>query len=213
MKRSSPSKKMQQAIRAILLPLLRTIQQRLGFIPAEIFMEIESRLGIPRHLSYSVASFYDDFRFDRPAEHVIRICDGAACELAGCRDLLAAFSDELGIQPGQVSGDGRFRLESVNCLGRCSVCPAVRIDDLIFGRVTVTEIPRLLHAVQISDEASLAELRRLAARYDEFPKAAPAERRRLLGTQSVSLPDAGAWEAAGGFATLRRLAGAQIPLS
>src|SRR3972149_8907675 len=90
--------------RALLLPLLRTIQQRLGFIPAEIFTEIEARLGIPRHLSYSVASFYDDFRFDRPAGHVIRVCDGAACELAACRDLLSTISEELGIQPGEVTG-------------------------------------------------------------------------------------------------------------
>ncbi len=118
--------------RAMLLPLLKTIQQRLGFIPAEIFTEIETRLGIPRHLSYSVASFYDDFRFDRPAEHVIRICDGAACELAGCRDLLSIISAELGIQPGEVTGDGCFRLETVNCLGHCSLCPAVRIRRFSF---------------------------------------------------------------------------------
>ena len=197
--------------RALLLPLLRTIQQRLGFIPAEIFTEIEARLGIPRHLSYSVASFYDDFRFDRPAEHVIRICDGAACELAGCRDLLSIFSEELGIQSGEVTGDGCFRLESVNCLGQCDVCPAVRIDDLVFGHVTASEVLRLLHIVKNGGEMGLVELRQRAARYDEFPEAAPAERRRLLGTQSVSLTEAKAWEAAGGFATLRKLIGNAAP--
>jgi NADH:ubiquinone oxidoreductase subunit F (NADH-binding)/NADH:ubiquinone oxidoreductase subunit E len=191
--------------RAILLPLLRTIQQRLGFVPAEIFTEIEARLGIPRHLSYSVASFYDDFRFDRPAEHVIRICDSAACELAGCRDLLSRISGELGFQPGEVTGDGCFRLETVNCLGHCSLCPAVRIDDLVFGRVTVSEMSWLLHNMRNGGETSLAELRERAARHDDFPKAAPGEQRRLLGTQSLSLTDMEAWEAAGGFATLRRL--------
>lgn len=197
--------------RAILLPLLRTIQQRLGFIPAEIFTEIEARLGIPRHLSYSVASFYDDFRFDRPAEHVIRVCDGTACELAGCRDLISIFSAELGIQPGEVTGDGCFRLEAVNCLGHCSICPAVRIDDLVFGRVTASEAPWLLHIVQNGGERDAAELRQRAALYDEFPKAAPAERRRLLGTQSASLTEAEEWEAAAGFATLRRLLGRADP--
>ncbi|MGA2796003.1 MAG: NAD(P)H-dependent oxidoreductase subunit E, partial [Thermoguttaceae bacterium] len=191
--------------RTILLPLLRSVQELLGFIPAEVFTEIEARLGIPRHLSYSVASFYDDFRFDRPAEHVIRICDGAACELAACRDLVSTTSGELGIQPGEVTGDGCFRLETVNCLGHCSVCPAVRIDDLVFGRVTVSEMPELLHNVRNGGEMSLAELYKRAERHDDFPKAAPEEQRRILGPQSLSLTEVEEWEAAGGFSTLCRL--------
>jgi NADH:ubiquinone oxidoreductase subunit F (NADH-binding)/NADH:ubiquinone oxidoreductase subunit E len=192
--------------RAILLPLLKAIQERHGFISSDAFKEIEQRLGIPRHLSYSVASFYDDFRFDRPAEHVIRVCDGAACELAGCRRLLAVISDELNIRPGEVADDGCFRLEAANCLGYCCVCPAVRIDELVFGRVTAPEVPWLLHLVQNNSEKDKEELRRRAAAYDEFPQAAPAEQRRLLGPQPVSLVDARAWKAAGGFAALRRLA-------
>ncbi|MGA2059165.1 MAG: NAD(P)H-dependent oxidoreductase subunit E [Thermoguttaceae bacterium] len=197
--------------RTFLLPLLRAVQQRLGFIPAEVFTEIEARLGIPRHLSYSVASFYDDFRFDRPAEHVIRICDGAACELAACRDLLSTTSGELGILPGEVTDDGCFRLETVNCLGHCALCPAVRIDDLVFGRVTVSEISWLLHTVRNSDETSLAELRKRAERYDDFPKTAPGEQRRILGAQSLSLTEVEVWEAFGGFAALRRLVGRTYP--
>ena len=53
---------------AALLPILREVQRRLGHLPAEVFTEIEARWGIPRHVSYSVASFYDEFRFDQPAK-------------------------------------------------------------------------------------------------------------------------------------------------
>jgi [NiFe] hydrogenase diaphorase moiety large subunit len=197
--------------RVILLPLLRTIQEQLGFLPAEIFTEIEARLGIPRHLSYSVASFYDDFHFDQPAEHVIRICDGAVCEMAGCRGLRLAISEELGIRPGEVTSDGCFRLESVNCLGHCSFCPAVRIDDFVFGLVKPAEAPWLLRTVRNGGETSLNELRHRASRHDDFPKSAPGEQRRLLGSQSLSLNEVEAWEAAGGFATLRRLVGRTDP--
>ena len=84
-------------------------------------MDIETQLGVPRQVSYSVASFYDDFQFDPPAEHCIRVCDGAACELAGCRELLATALRELGIGPGAVSGDHCFRLEAVNCLASAIV--------------------------------------------------------------------------------------------
>ena len=112
---------------------------------------------------------------------MIRICDGAACELAACRDLLSTISGELGIQPGEVTADGCFRLETVNCLGHCSLCPAMRIDDLVFGRVTASEISRLLHAVRNGGETSLVELRERAELHDDFPKAAPGEQRRTSG--------------------------------
>jgi NADH-quinone oxidoreductase subunit E len=57
--------------RASLLPVLQAVQHHLGYFPAETFVDIETQLGIPRQVSYSVASFYDDFRFDPPAERWI----------------------------------------------------------------------------------------------------------------------------------------------
>ncbi len=185
------------ASRESLLPVLRAVQRRLGYLPAEIFAEIEVQLGIPRHESYSVASFYDEFRFDRPAKHVIRVCDGAACELAGCRELLAAFSRELGIGPGEVDGEGCFRLEAVNCLGQCERCPAARIDDLVFGSLATAEVRELLHLARTGDQSDLTELQRRAGRDDAFPAARPGENRRLLDAATAGHTGMAEWKAAG----------------
>lgn len=194
-----------------LLPVLRAVQRRLGYLPAEIFTEIEARLGIPHHLGYSVASFYDEFRFDRPARHVIRACDGAACELANCRGLLEAFSHELGIQPGDVTGDGCFRLEAVNCLGQCDRCPAVRIDDLMFGGVATAEVPELLCLVRAGSEGKLEELIRRSGKNDEFRATPPGASQRLLGESPSSLTTMAQWQAAGGFQAVRKLVGCAAP--
>ena len=189
--------------RASLLPVLQAVQRRLGYLPAETFVDIETQLGIPHQVSYSVASFYDDFRFDPPAEHCIRVCDGAACELAGCRELLAIVSRELGIGPGAVTSDHCFRLESVNCFGQCDRCPAVKIDERIFGNVSPTELPGLLQLVRNGGRADQAELEQRAERGSAFPQIRPDEQRRLLGDVPHPLIEIAQYEAAGGFSALK----------
>jgi NADH:ubiquinone oxidoreductase subunit F (NADH-binding)/NADH:ubiquinone oxidoreductase subunit E len=198
-------------VRGSLLPILRAVQHRLGHLPAEIFEEIEAQLGIPRHIGYSVASFYDEFRFDRPAAHAIRVCDGAACELAGCGELLMALSAELGIGPREVTADGCFRLEAANCLGQCERCPAVRIDDWVFGPLAASELPGLLRLVRSGGAAASAELARRAAQNDGFPAARPGEQRRLLECPMPAASVAAAWEAAGRGKSLHDLLGRYSP--
>ena len=178
-----------------LLPILRAVQHRLGHLPAEIFEELEAQLGIPRHIGYSVASFYDEFSFDRSAAHAIRVCDGAACELAGCGALLTALSAELGIGPREVTADGCFRLEAANCLGQCERCPAVRIDDRVFGPLEVSELPDLLELVRSGDATAMAELVGRAAKNDDFPPAQPGEQRRLLASPTPAATRAAALRA------------------
>lgn len=190
--------------RESLLPLLRAVQRRFGRLPAEVFEEIEAQLGIPRHIAYSVASFYDEFRFDRPAEHVIRVCDGSACELAGCRELLAAFSRELDVCPSEVTADSCFRLEAVNCLGQCERCPAVRIDDLVFGKVATAEVAELLRLVRGGGATDLTELQRRASRDDDFPEARDGEHRRILAPDNAACEGSAARDTTGrGDAALR----------
>jgi len=197
--------------RASLLPVLQAVQRRLGYLPTETFVDIETQLGIPRQVSYSVASFYDDFRFDPPAEHCIRVCDGAACELAGCREMLATASRELGIGAGEVTSDRCFRLEAANCFGQCDRCPAVKIDQWVLGHVSPTELPGLLWLVCSGRQADQAELEQRAQRGSAFPEARPGEQRRLLGDVPHPLAEMAQYEAAGGFSALKKLVGHATP--
>ena len=80
-----------------------------------------------------------------------------------------------------MADDGCFRLEAVNCLGQCERCPAVRIDDLVFGKVTASEVSELLRLVRADGQSDLAELRQRAGQDDELPETRPGEHRRLLG--------------------------------
>jgi NADH:ubiquinone oxidoreductase subunit F (NADH-binding)/NADH:ubiquinone oxidoreductase subunit E len=198
-------------VRGSLLSVLRAIQHRLGHLPAEVFVEIEAQLGIPRHVAYSVASFYDEFRFDRPAAHTIRVCDGASCELAGCGELFTALSAELGIEPRGVTADGCFRLEAANCLGQCERCPAVRIDDWVFGHLAASELPGLLRQVRSGSAEALAALAARAAQDEEIVAPKPGEQRRLLDGATPGKSVTAEWDMTARANSLRNLMGRCSP--
>ena len=178
------------ASRESLLPILRAVQQRLGHLPAEIFAEIEAQLGIPRHIGYSVASFYDEFRFDRPAKHVIRVCDGAVCELAGCRELLAALLAGVGHRPGRGHRRRLFSSRSRQLprpMRTLSRRPDRRLGfrqggHFRIGRVAAARAGRRRTPTWPSCSGGPAETM-------SFPKARPGEHRRLLDAATARVQD------------------------
>ncbi len=193
--------------RESLLPILRAVQRRLGHLPAEIFAEIEVQLGIPRHISYSVASFYDEFRFDHPAKHVIRVCDGAACELAGCRELLAAFSAGVGYRPER--GHRRRLLPSRSGQLPRPVRTMSRRSDRRLGFRQGGGFAKYASCCDSCGQVTsptLAELERRASQDDEFPLARPGEHRRLLDAATPSGAAVAEWEAAGSSKALLAIA-------
>ena len=75
---------------------------------------------------------------------MIRVCEGTACHVLGAKDVLEALKMNLGIDVGETTSDGVFSLESVRCLGCCSLAPAIVIDDETYGRVAPGKIGKIL---------------------------------------------------------------------
>ena len=67
-----------------------------------------------------------------------------SCFIMGCDNVRQAVSDQLGIEPGETTEDGRFTLLPIVCLGACDKAPAMTIDDQLIGRVEIDEIPEIL---------------------------------------------------------------------
>jgi len=131
---------------ASVIPLLQQVQQDEGFVSEEAIERVARYTGSPASAIYGVATFYSQFRLKRPGKHMIRVCEGTACHVLGIDDVLERLTEELGIHPGETTIDGLFTLESVRCLGCCSLAPAMVIDDETFGRVTPGSIVEILAA-------------------------------------------------------------------
>jgi NADH-quinone oxidoreductase subunit E len=83
-----------------------------------------------------VATFYTQFRLKPAGKHLIRVCHGTACHVGGAGAISEALEEALQVKDGQTTSDGKFTLESVACLGCCSLAPVMMIDGETYGRLT-----------------------------------------------------------------------------
>jgi len=129
-----------------LLLVLHAVQEKFGFIPAELVPEIADRLNLSRAEVHGVISFYHYFRHSSPGKHVVQICRAEACQSMGAEHLARHAQQRLGIEFHETTSDGLFSLEPVYCLGNCACSPAVMIDGALFGRVSPERFDALIAA-------------------------------------------------------------------
>lgn len=125
------------------LAAMQDMQRRLGYVPREGLTALAKRLDRPLSSLYAMASFYKALSLKPKGKYIIRVCDGTACHLKGGPLLLDALIGTLSLSPGGTTPDGAFSLETVSCLGSCSIAPAMMIGDRYFGKVTMES----LHAI------------------------------------------------------------------
>jgi NADH-quinone oxidoreductase subunit E len=131
--------------RSNLIPILQRVQAVAGYLSPEAITEISRFLDITENDIYSVASFYAQFRFTRPGEHNVKVCLGTACHVRGGELILDSLERELNVKTGQVTGDYKFGLERVACVGCCALAPVVVIDQQdVFGKMTQTRVKEML---------------------------------------------------------------------
>ncbi|MDP4175390.1 MAG: NADH-quinone oxidoreductase subunit NuoE [Bacteroidota bacterium] len=123
-----------------LIPLLQSAQDSYGYIPEKIIYYISELVGIPPAEIYGVITFYAQFRLKPLGKNIIKICQGTACHVNGSKNVLSALQDELGISIGETTEEGIFSLESVACLGCCSLAPVMMINNETFGNLTSEKI-------------------------------------------------------------------------
>lgn len=124
--------------------ILQDVQGEYGYLPDEVLKYVveHSELTLPQ--IYGVATFYDQFRFEPVGKHMIRVCHGTACHVNGAETITSAVANALRIKEGETTEDGLFTLESVACLGCCSLAPVLMIDDTVYGRLTPEQARKVL---------------------------------------------------------------------
>lgn len=139
------------ARRDSVIPILSEINRALGYIPVAALPEIRRHIHVPQegvfladsHL-YSAVSFYELFSLKPLGRHVIRFCESAPCHVMGGRDVIETLQQELGLEPGETSGDLKWTLLMTSCLGVCGVGPVFMVDDDIYGNVTPGTVGAIL---------------------------------------------------------------------
>ena len=131
-----------------LIEVLQDLQKNYGYISQEAMRTISQNLGVPLIEVYRVASFYKAFRLKPSGKHVLTFCTGTACHVRSATILLDQATSYLGVQPGEVTPDGLFSIEHVNCLGACALGPIVVESGSYHHHMTSAKVRKLIETLR-----------------------------------------------------------------
>ena len=131
-----------------MIPVLQEIQASQGYISPEAVEVMARGLGISENEIYGVATFYAQFRFEKPGRHTLKVCLGTACHVRGAISVLEELERSLGIRSGQTTRDGMFTLETVMCLGCCAQGPMLVVGEEYHGNMQPSKVKGLLDEVR-----------------------------------------------------------------
>ncbi len=127
-----------------LLGILQDIQAEEKYLPKETLEYVSQKMKIPLVQVFRIATFYNALSLKPRGRHKIDVCLGTACHVRGGGKILNKMERDLGITVGETTKDKRFTLESVHCVGCCSLGPVAVVDGEVFGRLAQEKVPALL---------------------------------------------------------------------
>ena len=142
-----------QARREHLIPILQEVQEAQGYLSRESVVEIGRHLSLPASKIYGVATFYNQFRFQKRGEQHFMVCRGTACHVKGSAKVLDNLMQSLKLKPGQTSRDKKFSLETVACMGACGLAPVVNLNGEFHANVTPQKATKILCECRMKEGA------------------------------------------------------------
>ncbi|MDO5437754.1 MAG: NAD(P)H-dependent oxidoreductase subunit E [bacterium] len=121
-----------------LITILQKVQGVYRYLSEDAIEYIGNKIdGLSPATVWGVATFYAQFSLEPKGKYEIKICDGTACHVRGSMPVLHAVAKKLDLRKGKITTDnGLFSLETVSCLGACSLAPAIVINDKVYPKMT-----------------------------------------------------------------------------
>ena len=168
-------------VRSAVMPALDLAQEELGYLTPEAMTEVAAALNLDPGYVEGVATFYTLFHTEPIGRHRLYLCTNISCKLRGADELLASTMREVGVQEqGQVSSDGLFSVEAVECLGACEYAPVMRLDHAYHYDLTASKITGLI-ADRRQDKKGGAGAPRVGAPVADAPPPPSPRRKKSNG--------------------------------
>jgi len=132
-----------------LMMILSDVQKEFGYIPLEVQEIISEKIGLPVAEIYGVVTFYSFFSLTPKGKYVIGVCLGTACYVKGSQALIDKVLEVLKLKKaGETTPDGLFTVDALRCIGACAIAPTMKINDKVFPKLKVSDIPTILKDYQ-----------------------------------------------------------------
>jgi len=128
-----------------LIMILQAIQRRYNYLPKATLLYVSEKLDIPYSKIYEVGTFYSTFSLEPRGKNIVSICLGTACHVRGGERVREQIENTLDIKDGETTKDKNFTLESVRCIGCCSLGPVIKINEDMHGRIKTDEVETVLN--------------------------------------------------------------------
>lgn len=129
----------------MLITILKDAQDIFGYLPMKVQSYISEQLDIPISTINGVVSFYSLFSEEPTGKYTIGVCLGTACYVKGASDIMEAIKEELGLDVGETTSNRMFTLKATRCIGACGLAPVITINDDVYGRLSPSDIPSIIH--------------------------------------------------------------------
>ncbi|MCP4130728.1 MAG: NADH-quinone oxidoreductase subunit NuoE [bacterium] len=126
------------------IAVLQAIQDHYTYLPAEALEQVSEYYHVSLAELYGVATFYSQFKFNKPGEFQIKVCHGTACHINSAVAISDSIEGELNIKAGETTEDKKFSLDNVACLGCCSLAPVIMINDKVYGNLDEKKVKKVL---------------------------------------------------------------------
>ena len=130
--------------RSALIPLLLYAQDEVGYLSDEVVSDIAKRVDLTELEVRNVISYYSLLRTMPAGKYVVQVCTNISCMLRGAEEVFDHCKQRLGIDHKEITRDGTFSLEEVECIGACSWAPAVQVNYDFYLEVTPDKMNKIL---------------------------------------------------------------------
>ena len=135
--------------RAALIPALHRCQEELGgWLSPDTMEAVAAFFGLEPVEVFGVASFYPMFHLKPRGKHLISVCHNISCDLRGAEDIRAAAREATRCEVGQVSEDGEYYLEVLECQGACASAPMLDLDGVYHENIAPEDVRRILEGAK-----------------------------------------------------------------
>jgi NADH:ubiquinone oxidoreductase subunit E len=127
-----------------LIMIIQAIQRRYNYLPRPALTYLSTKIGVPLSQIYGVTTFYSTFSLEPRGRNIISICLGTACHVRGGERVRERIVDALDIGDRETTEDQRYTLETVRCIGCCSLGPVIKINEDMHGHISSDQVDKIL---------------------------------------------------------------------
>ena len=128
--------------------ILQDVQAEFRHIPEDAVKFFARELKMSEAEIYGVITFYHMFTLKPQGKYIVSVCQGTVCHVKGADRIRERLEDRLNVKAGETTENLQFTLQEVNCLGCCSVAPAMAVNGKAFGRLTPESAVKVIDAIE-----------------------------------------------------------------